>query len=83
MLHRCVRNEARALRVDVVVAEAALHVREESLRDYQMKLLLCAHHSDVEQPALFKVRGYAVIHDVENTDDHFGPLAEWIVERIR
>jgi hypothetical protein len=68
----------------VVVAEAALPVREESLRDYQMKLLLCAHHSDIEeQPALFKVRGYAGIHDVENTDDHCGPLAEWIVERIR
>jgi hypothetical protein len=40
MLHHRVRDKACALRIDVVVAGAALAVREEALRHYQMKVIL-------------------------------------------
>jgi hypothetical protein len=39
MLRDAVGNEARALRVDVPVAEAALPMREETLRHHQVQLV--------------------------------------------
>ena len=51
MLRDGVRDEARALRIDVAITEAALAMREETLRDHQMKLILGPRHGDVEKPA--------------------------------
>jgi len=50
MVRHRIRNKARPLRVDVAVARAALAVREETLRNHQVKLVLGSRHGDIEQP---------------------------------
>ena len=49
MVRHRIRNKARPLRVDVAVARAALAVREETLRNHQVKLVLGSRHGDIEQ----------------------------------
>ena len=49
----CGGNKARARRVHVPVAVAALGVDIEALRHDQMQMILGAGHGDVEQPPLF------------------------------
>src|SRR3954462_543653 len=53
MLGQAVRDKARALSIHVTVAKAALTMREEALRNHQMRLVLGPGHGDIEQPTLF------------------------------
>jgi len=53
MFGQAIRDKARALRIDVPVAEASLTMGEEPLGNHEMQLVLCPRHGHVEQPSLF------------------------------
>lgn len=59
----------------MAVAQAVLAMREETLRQHQMQIILGPGHSDIEQPSLLldfmglagaEIRGHAAIDDVEH-----------------
>ena len=77
MRERRLRDETRARRIDVAVALRVLAMREESLRDHEMQVVLRARHRDIEQAALFldffrrsraEVGRDAAVDDVQDED---------------
>jgi hypothetical protein len=82
----------RVLCVETPIALGVLAMSEETLRDDQMKIVPCACHGDIKEASFFlyfcrsacaKVGRHAAVNDVQYTDFHSCPFAEWIVERIR
>ncbi len=47
MLYNLIGDEARALRVDMPVAQAALAVCIEALRHHEVELIFGSRHSDI------------------------------------
>src|SRR5262249_40936852 len=70
-------NEARARGVDMTIATGMLTMREEALRDDQVKIVLGSRHGDIEKPPLFfqlsrcagaQIRWHTAIDDVQRID---------------
>ena len=53
MTRDAVWNEAGALGVDMTIAQTALTMGVEALRDHGVKLVLCSRHRDIEKAAFF------------------------------